>query len=75
MSILNRSGSNVPPSSEGFAWSIKISEKVLVTLFIAGASFASGYGYGHPRANSQPSVLPEQPATCSPTAANNRLRR
>jgi len=75
MSILNGHRSNVPPSIEGFSLNIKVSEKVLVTLFIVGASFSSGFTSGQSKAFSQPSALPAQNASCSPTTANNGLHR
>jgi hypothetical protein len=68
MSILRPPRPSSNQSPEGFSWSIRISEKVLVTLFIALCSFASGFAYAQAQATSRSRELTSPPsATVSPS--------
>jgi hypothetical protein len=78
MSIVKLPRSNGHQSPDGFVWNIRISERVLVTLFIVGGSFVSGVAYGQTQVATRPKEMPLSPAqvvTCPTVAKPNTLSR
>ena len=76
MSIVKLPRQNGHQSPDGFVWNVRISEKVLVTLFIVGGSFVSGVAYGQTQVTTKAkevSPSPAQVAKCPTAAKPNTL--
>ena len=63
MSIIKSPRPSSNQSPEGFSWNIRVSENVLVTLFIVGCSFSSGFAHGQAQATFRSRELPPPQST------------